>query len=278
MRVRAALLPIVPFLMLSSTARAQSTPPTQSSQPNPTPVPPTADDWTGVYFGGNLGSVSTTMGGPVTFASFASSGVTQPSQSITLAPMSDGSFGIGLQVGYMARLTQALVGGLELEITHASPTITQTAGTQATPNGYFIPTDSFTTSGGRVMLLRLRVGTGMTHGVFVYGALGAAFTTVTATGTFPAAGSLPAAAGTDSHLMRGLTVGVGAEFALPEPSLRGFTVGAEFRHDSFGTVAFDFANVNVAAPPVAAQPAFGAMSVSANQFEVRISYRVGRVR
>lgn len=277
MRVRAVVPLIVPFLMLSSTARAQSAS-TQTTQPSPTPAPATVDDWTGVYFGGNFGSVSTTMGGPVTFASFTSGGSLQPAQSITLPSTSAGSFGIGLQVGYATKLTRALVGGLEFEITHASPTITQTAGAQATANGYFIPTDSFTTSGGKVMSLRLRIGTGMAHGVFVYGTLGAAFTTVTAAGAFPASGSLPAASGSQSQLMRGLTIGVGAEFALPQPSLQGFTIGAEFRHASFGTVTFDFANVNIAPPPVAAQPAFGALSVSANQFEVRISYRIGRVQ
>jgi len=272
-RVVAVLSSIL--LVLSTAARAQSA---SSSPQSPSAVQSTTvplDDWTGLYVGANVGHVSGTFGGPVTFASFTSASQTVAAETVTLVPVSAGSAAVGVLAGYGIKLAPYLIGALEVQFTHGSPTsVPQAVGAQATGNAFFIPSDSLAMMAGSTTSIRLRAGTTMARGVFVYGALGVEMTSVTATGSFPANGSLPAANGSQSRTMKGLTIGVGAEYApFKSPSLRHVTIGAEFRHSSLGTEAFDFGNVEVSGPPAVVEPALGTTSVSMNEFDVRVNFR-----
>jgi opacity protein-like surface antigen len=272
-RVVAVLSSIL--LLLSTAARAQSA---SSSPQSPSAVQSTAaplDDWTGLYVGANVGHLSGTFGGPVTFASFTSGSQTVPAETVTLGPVSAGSATVGVQAGYGMKLASYLVGALEVQFTHASPALLpQAVGAQAASKTFFLPTDSLAMTAGSTTSIRLRAGTTMARGVFVYGALGVEMTSVTATGTFPANGSFPAANGSQSRTMKGLTIGVGAEYApFKSPSLRHVTMGAEFRHVSLGTEAFDFGDVDVFQPPPVVEPALGTITVSTNEFDVRVNFR-----
>lgn len=269
------------ILLVSSTAaRAQSA---SSSPQSPTAVQSTAvplDDWTGLYVGANVGHVSGTFGGPVTFASFTSASQTVPAQTVMLGPVSAGSATIGVQAGYGIKLARYLVGALEVQLTHASPaSVPQPVGAQATGKSFFIPTDGLAVSAGSMTSIRLRAGTTIAHGVLLYGALGVEMTSVTATGTFPANGSFPAASGSQSRTMKGLTIGVGAEYApFKSPSLRHVTIGAEFRHSSLGSEAFDVGDVQLSAPPPVVEPALGTIAVSMNEFDVRVNFRFPKMK
>jgi len=264
------------ILLVSSTAaRAQSA---SSSPLSPSAVQSSAvplDDWTGLYVGANLGHLSGTFGGPVTLASFTSVSQTVPAETVTLGPVSAGSATVGVQAGYGVKFARYLVGALEVQFSHASPALLpQAVGAQATNKTFFIPTDTLAMTAGSTTSIRLRAGTTMARGVLVYGALGVEMTSVTATGAFPANGSFPAANGSESRTMKGLTIGVGAEYApFKSPSLRHVTIGAEFRHSSLGTEAFDFGNVEVSQPPPIVEPALGTISVSMNEFDVRVNVR-----
>jgi opacity protein-like surface antigen len=277
-RVVAMLLSIL--LALSTAARAQSA---SNSPQSPSAVQSKGmqlDDWTGLYVGANVGHVSGTFGGPVTFGSFTSGGQTVPAETVTLGPVSAGSGTIGVQAGYGVKLVRDLVGALEVQFTRGSPMpVPQAVGAQATGNAFFIPTDSLAMTAGSTTTIRLRAGTTMARAVFVYGALGVEMTSVTATGTFPASGSLPAANGSQSRTMKGLTIGVGAEYApFKSPSLRHVTIGAEFRHTSLGAEAFDFGDVELSQPPPVVEPAVGTITVSTNEFDVRVNVRFPKKR
>jgi opacity protein-like surface antigen len=265
------------ILLVGSTAHAQTqVPPPQRPASPAAPASASSDDWTGIYAGGNLGGASTSFSGPVSFSSFAFNGTTMPGESVAIGPVSSGSGTIGLQAGYAAHLTRTLIGGLEFQITRASPTVSVTAGDQAKGLNYFIPADTFAMKGGAMKSLRGRLGAAMAPDLLVYGTLGVAFTTVTANGTFPVSGSFPAAAGTDIHTMKGVTIGAGAEYApFKTGTLRAISIGAEFRHASLGTVSFDFGNVDIFQPPPVFEPAIGVIKVSANEFDVRINVRFG---
>jgi opacity protein-like surface antigen len=264
------------ILLVSSTAaRAQSA---SSSPQSPKAVQSTAvplDDWTGLYVGANVGHVSGTFGGPVTLASFTSLSQTVPAETVTLGPVSAGSATVGVQAGYGLKLASYLVGAVEVQFSHASPALpAQALGAQATSKTFFIPTDSLMMTAGSTTSIRLRAGTTMARGVLVYGALGVEMTGVTAMGSFPANGSIPAVNGSQSRTMKGLTIGVGAEYApFRSPSLRHVTIGAEFRHTSLGTEAFDFGDLEISQPPPVVEPALGAISVSMNEFDVRVNFR-----
>ena len=68
------------LLVLSTPARAQSA---SSAPQSPSAVQSSSmslDDWTGLYVGANLGHVSGTFGGPVTFGSFTSGGQMIPAE------------------------------------------------------------------------------------------------------------------------------------------------------------------------------------------------------
>jgi opacity protein-like surface antigen len=233
------------------------------------------DDWTGVYFGATLGHVSATFSGPVTFATFTSGSQTLPAETVTLGPVSAGSGAVGVQVGYGARLAPYLVGAFEVQFTRASPaSVPQLVGAQATGNIFFIPADSLAVIAGSTTSIRIRAGTAMARNVFVYGTVGVAMTPVTATGIFPAVGSFPAAGNFQSRTMKGLTIGVGAEYApFTGPSLRNLTIGAEFRHTSLGSQAFDFGDVDVFQPPPVVEPALGTIAASMTEFDVRVTLR-----
>jgi opacity protein-like surface antigen len=272
--VRLAALLTGGALLCGTPARAQA--PTAA---RPAATASSLDEWTGFYFGGSLGAAPTTFTAPITLAGFTASGLTVATGTVTVGPASAGSLAAGLHVGYGFKLTPTLLAAGELQLAHLSPSLTQSAFVQAAGSQLFLPTDSFTVSSGRVTSLRGRVGTPMRHGLLVYGTVGVAITTVTGTGAFPAltraSGTLPAAAGTDSHTMKGVTLGVGADYApFRGPGLRSVTIGAEFRHTSFGTVAFDFGNVTVNQPPPLVEPATGAVSVSANEFDIRVNVRL----
>jgi opacity protein-like surface antigen len=254
-------------------ARAQSASREQAPQAAQTSVSRT-DDWTGLYFGGTLGHASATFSGPVSFASFTSGSKTFAAETVTLGPVSAGSGAIGVQAGYGARLAASLVGALEVQFTHASAApVPQLVGAQATANGLFLPADSLSLAAGSTTSIRVRAGTAMAPRVFVYGTVGVAVTSVTATGIFPALGSSPAAGNTRSRTMKGLTIGVGAEYAaFKSPTLRHMTIGAEFRRASLGSQTFDFGDVAVQSSAVA-QPALGTITASANEFDVRATFR-----
>jgi opacity protein-like surface antigen len=165
------------------------------------------------------------------------------------------------------------VGAIELQFTHAPVApVPQLVGAQAPPG--FIPADSLAVTTGSTTSIKVRAGTPMARGVFVYGTVGVAMTPVTTTGLFPAIGAFPAAGNSQSQTMKGLTIGVGAEVApFKSPSLRNMTIGAEFRHTSLGTKTFDFGDVDIFQPPPVVEPALGTISVSANEFDVRVIYR-----
>jgi opacity protein-like surface antigen len=276
--VRFAALFTCGALLVSTPARAQA--PATSRQAAPVAASGSSlDDWTGLYFGGSLGGAPTTFTAPITFAGFTASGLTEAAETVTVGPAGAGSLAAGLQVGYGFKLTRTLVAAGELQLAHVSPSLTQAAGPQAAGSQFFLPTDSFTVTGGRVTSIRGRVGTPMRRGLLVYGTIGVAITSVTGTGTFPqvtsAVGVFPAATGTASHTMKGVTIGVGAEYApFRGPALRSVTIGAEFRHTSFGTVAFDFGDVDIFQPPPLVEPAMGAVSVSSNEFDIRVNVRL----
>lgn len=256
-------------------ARAQSAskaePPAHAGQSSSTAT----DDWTGPYFGANVGYGSATFSGPITFASVTSGTQTIQAETVTLGPTSAGSFAIGVQAGYGVRLAPFLVGAIEVQFTHAPRApVPQLVGAQATGNAFFIPSDSVAVSTGSITWIRVRAGTPMTRGVFVYGTIGVAMTPVTATGVFPAIGSFPAAGNSQSQTMKGLTIGVGAEFTpFKSSSLRHMTIGAEFRHTSLGSKTFDFGDVDVFQPPPIVEPALGTIAVSTNEFDVRAIFR-----
>jgi opacity protein-like surface antigen len=234
------------------------------------------DDWTGLYFGANVGHASTTFGGPITFAAFTSGQQTFPAETVTLGPISAGAGSVGVQAGYGVRLAPSLVGALELEFAHASAApVPQLVGAQATAaNGFFMPADSLVATTGSTTSILVRAGTPMARGVFVYGTVGVAMTSVTATGIFPAFRSLPAAGNSLSRTMKGLTIGVGAEVApFKGQNLRHVTLGAEFRHNSLGTQTFDFGDVEIVQPPPVVEPALGTITVSTNEFDVRVIVR-----
>jgi opacity protein-like surface antigen len=232
------------------------------------------DDWTGLYLGADVGHVSATFSGPVTFAAFTSGHETVAAESVTLGPVSAGSGAIGVQAGYGVRLAPYLVGAIELQFTRApAGTVPQLVGTQAPANGLFSPADTLAVAAGSTTSIRVRAGTAMARDVFVYGTVGVAMTSVTTTGIFPAFGSFPAAGNSLSRTMKGLTIGVGAEYApFKSPSLRHMTIGAEFRHASLGSQTFDFGDVAVQSP-APAQPALGTITVSTNEFDVRVILR-----
>lgn len=282
MHVRRLVVLTGAVVLAASVAQAQTQVPppqvpAQAAAP-PSQYGPSANDWTGVYAGGNLGGVSTSFSGPVSLASFVVAGTTHPAESVALSPMSGGSGIIGLQVGYAGRLSPSLIGALEFQLSHASPTIAVAAGSQATSTANFAAADTFDVKAGAMSSLRARVGTAMAPDLFVYGTLGVAFTSVTADGAFPANGSLPASSGTDTHTMKGLTIGAGAEYApFKQGNLRALSIGAEFRHAALGTVSFNLGSVNVQPAPTT-QPAIGTISVSSNEFDVRINVRFGAWR
>jgi opacity protein-like surface antigen len=279
--VRLAALLTSAVLVSGTPARAQA--PAPARQAAPAAGPSSLDDWTGVYVGATLGAAPTTITAPVSLAGFTANGQTVPTATVTVGPAGAGSLVAGLEAGYAFRLTPALLAAGELELAHVSPSLTQLAGAQAAGSPVFLPTDSFTVRGGHVTSIRLRVGTPMRRGVLLYGTIGAAITSVTGMGSFPALtsplGVFPAVAGTDSHTMKGVTIGVGADVApFKRGTLQNVTIGAEFRHTSFGTVAFDFGNVTVAQPPPLVEPAVGMVSVSSNEFEIRVNMRLQRGR
>lgn len=283
MHVRCLSLLAGALTLMASVAQAQTQVP--APQVPATAAPPaaaSADDWIGIYAGGNLGGLSASFGGPVSIASFTVSGATQPGESVKIGPtgsLSDGSGTIGLQVGYADRLTRSLIGALEFQITKAAPTIAMTVGDQAKNLNDFTTATTLGMKTGAMKSLRARVGTAMTPDVFVYGTLGVAFTSVQATGGFPANGTLPAVLGVEITTMKGLTIGAGAEYApFKYGTLRALSIGAEFRHASLGTVPFDFADVTVHQSPLVVQPAIGTISVSANEFDVRVNVRFGAWR
>jgi opacity protein-like surface antigen len=216
-----------------------------------------------------------TFSGPVTFASFTSGSQTLAAETVTLGPVSAGSGAIGVQAGYGAKLGPYLVGALEVQFTHASAApVPQLVGAQATGNIFFIPADSLALTAGSTTSIRVRAGTAMAPRVFVYGTVGVGMTSVTATGIFPAIGTFPAAGNSQSRTMKGLTIGVGAEYApFTDPSLRHLTIGAEFRHTSLGSQAFDFGDVDVFQPPPVVEPALGTITASTNEFDVRLTFR-----
>jgi opacity protein-like surface antigen len=276
-RVVAVLTSIV--LCGSAAARAQSAtsgPPSQAQGAGRSHAAPT-DDWTGLYFGANVGHASATLSGPVTFAGFAASGQTLSAETVTLGPASAGSGTVGVQAGYGIRLARYLVGALEVQFTHGSSApAPQLVGAQANAPGniFFIAADSLAVTAGSTTSILVRAGTPMARGVFVYGTVGVAMTSVTATGIFPAIGSFPAAGNSLARTMKGLTIGVGAEVApFKSPSLRHVTIGAEFRHNSLGTQTFDFGDVDVFQPPPVVEPALGTITVSTNEFDVRVNVR-----
>ena len=261
-------------------ARAQSVsqaePTAQASQSSSRAADERAiDDWTGLYFGANVGHASTTFSGPVAFAGFTSAGQTQAAETVTLGPVSAGSGAIGILVGYGVKLVPSLVGAIEVQLTRAGAApAPQLVGSQATGNSDFIPADSLAVTTGSTKSIRVRAGTPMARGVFIYGTVGVAITPVTTTGIFPAVGAFPAAGNTQSQTMKGLTIGVGAEVApFKSPSLRNMTIGAEFRHTSLGTKTFDFGDVDVFQPPPVVEPALGTVAVSMNEFDVRVIFR-----
>ncbi len=188
--------------------------------------------------------------------------------------MSAGSGAIGVQAGYGIRLAPYLVGAVELQFIRApAGPVPQLVGAQAPPNGLFNAADSLAVAAGSTTTIRVRAGTSMARHVFVYGTVGVAMTSVTTTGVFPAFGSFPAAGNSQSRTMKGLTIGVGAEYApFKSPSLRHMTIGAEFRHASLGSQTFDFGDVAVQSP-APAQPALGTITVSTNEFDVRVILR-----
>src|SRR5579863_9893825 len=239
-RAVAALLMSILVSWGTGVASAQSAstagPPAQAGQSSERAT----DDWTGLYFGANVGHASAAFSGPVTFAGFTSGGQTQSAETVTLGPSSAGSFAIGVEAGYGVRLAHYLVGAIEVQLTHApAAPAPQLVGGQATGNIFFIPSDSLAVATGATTSIRVRAGTPMARGVFVYGTIGVAMTPVTTTGIFPAVGSFPAAGSSQSQTMKGLTIGMGAEFVpFKSPSLRNMTIGAEFRHTSLGTKTF----------------------------------------
>jgi opacity protein-like surface antigen len=177
-------------------------------------------------------------------------------------------------VGYNVKLTSALIGGVEVQLAHASATESESAGPQSAASVFFIPADTFTVDAGRLTSIRGRVGTAMTRDLFLYGTIGVAMTKVTASGVFPAIGSFQAASGSESHTMKGLTIGVGADYApFHAGTLRQLTIGAEFRHASLGSQAFDFGDVDIFQPPPIIEPALGTITLSANEFDVRVNFR-----
>lgn len=260
-------------------AQTQVPPPQVPAQAVPASAPaPSANDWTGIYAGGNLGGVSASFNGPVSFASFASNGTTTPGESVVIGPISGGSGTIGLQGGYMAHLTPQLIGGLEFQITHASPTIDVAVGDQAKLLNDFSAGDTLEMKAGAMKSLRARVGATMAPDLLVYGTLGVAFTSVTATGTFPPSGTRLAGSGTDTRTMKGLSIGAGAEYApFKYGALRALSIGAEFRHASLGTVPFNFGSLTLGPGPTT-EPAIGTIKVSANEFDVRVNVRFGAWR
>ena len=288
MNVRRVALLTGAIALVASAAMAQT--PVPPPQTPVTPASPSADDWVGIYAGGNLGHLSTSFNGPTAFPTFtASDGTTHVGESVLIGltgPLSSGSGTIGLQVGYAGRLTRSLIGALEFQMTKASPAVAVTVGTQAQGLNDFISSDTLALKAASMKSLRARVGTAMTPDLFVYGTFGVAFSSVTATGTFPATVSggqtFPAASGTDTHTMKGLTIGAGAEYApFKQGSLRALTVGAEFRHASLGTVAFNFGTVDVyhdASGNPTLEPAIGNITVSVNEFDVRINVRFGAIK
>jgi opacity protein-like surface antigen len=227
-----------------------------------------------LYFGANVGHASATLSGPVTFASVTSGSQTLPAETVTLGPVSAGSVAIGVHAGYGVKLAPYLVGAIEVQLTHAPVAPEpQLAGTQAIANGSFIPADSLAVATGSTTSIRMRAGTPMARGAFVYVAVGVAMTSVTSTGIFPAVGALPAAGNSQSRTMKGLTIGVGAEFEpFRSPGLRHMTIGAEFRHTSLGSQTFDFGDVEISQPPIVT-PALGTIAVTANEFDVRVIVR-----
>jgi|SRR5579864_1692833 len=276
-RAVAALLMLILVSWGTGVARAQSAarvePSAQAGQPSARAT--ATDDWTGLYFGANVGRASATFSGPVTFASVTSGSQTIPAETVTLGPVSAGSFATGVHAGYGVKLTPYLVGAIEVQFTHAPATpVPQLVGAQATGNADFIPADSLAVTTGSTTSIRVRAGTPMARGVFVYGTVGVAMTSVTATGIFPAVGAFPAAGNSQSRTMKGLTIGVGAEFVpFKNPNLRHLTIGAEFRHSSLGSQIFDFGDVDVFQPPPVVESALGTISVTANEFDVRAIVR-----
>ena len=280
MSVRAVAVLLMSALVSFGTgvARAQSVPTAQpSAQAGQAGQSPStaADDWTGLYFGGAVGHASAAFSGPVTFASVTSGNQTVPAATVTLGPVSAGSVAIGVQAGYGVLLAPYLVGAIEVQLTRAPVApVPQLVGTQAIAGGPFGPADSVAVTAGKTTSVRVRVGTTMARGAFVYGTLGVAMTSVTATGIFPAVGAAPAAGNSQSRTMKGLTIGVGAEVApFKSPSLRHLTIGAEFRHTALGSETFDFGDVDVVQSPPIVEPALGTITVTANEFEVRAIFR-----
>lgn len=259
----------------TAVAGAQSAPQAAPSSQAGQPSAKATDDWTGLYVGAHLGHASATFSGPVTFASVTSGSQTVPAETVTLGPISTGSGSIGVQAGYGVKLAPYLVGAIELQFTHApAAPVPQLVGAQAIANGPFLPGDSLAVTAGSTTLIRMRAGTAMAPGVFVYGTVGVAVTPVTAAGIFPASGAVPAAGNSRSRTMKGLTIGVGAEIApFKSPSLRHMTIGAEFRHTSLGSQTFDVADVDVFQAPTVVDPALGTMTVHANEFDVRVIFR-----
>jgi opacity protein-like surface antigen len=275
--VRAIAVLLMSILLSCATgvARAQSAPTAQPSAQARQSSSTATDDWTGLYFGANVGHASASFSGPVTFAAFTSGSQRTPAESVTFGPASAGSAAIGLQAGYGVRLASSLVGAIEVQFTHAPVApVPQLVGAQAPATGVFIPADSLAVATGSTTSIRMRVGAPMARGVFVYGTVGVMMAPVTTTGIFPAVGSFPAAGNSQSKTMKGLTIGVGAEFVpFKSPSLRHMTIGAEFRHASLGSQTFDFGDVVVSQPPPVLEPALGTITVTANEFDVRVIYR-----
>lgn len=253
----------------------------QAGQPAPASRPASTDGWTGLYFGANVGHVSHAFTGTIDFGSVVAGGINFPAESADFGATNAGSATIGVQAGYAARLTGSLIGGLEVQLTHSSATVVSSAGTLPANVIFFIPTDTLTKASGLITSIRGRAGTAMTPNLFVYGTIGVAMTKVTATGEFPATTvgntTFPEANGSQSQLMKGLTIGVGAEYApWKRGSLERLTIGAEFRHASLGTQTFNLGNVEVVSNPATFDPAIATLSAHANEFDIRVNYRFGK--
>jgi len=239
--------------LVGAAAYAQSAPPENHSRSERA-----TDDWAGFYVGANFGHMSETFS---EFAGFPP--IVGPDGSVihsgeTLGPASGGSGTIGFQVGYDRRLFRGLFGGLEVQLTRASPLAFGLG------NGV-LDVDLRSFHGGLSTSARVRVGAPLTTGLLVYGTAGAALSRVTAI----AATSLPGViVDPTSARMKGLTVGFGAEYALLKRGRHArLAVGAEYRRLLPDSESFPFASLYFPGSTP------GELTTHANELDVRVKFR-----
>jgi outer membrane immunogenic protein len=245
-----------------------------------------AQDWSGFYFGANLGgawgSSDASAATSCPAGGYFCAGGAGAINAVAISNSGSGSLSDenvigGGQLGYNGT-AGGFIYGLEVDLQSFSLSASRQA-TQNYPFPIIAATDAYTISSGLstdwLMTARGRLGWAVSD-VLLYATGGLALTDLKVTSSFRdnitfAGGSGASMFASDSSVKAGWTVGGGAEWALHD----GWSVKGEYLYVDFGSVS---ATGNVTNPPVggaAANPLTVSEDLSAHIARAGINYRFG---